>query len=202
MTWGQASSGCAWAAPARRVRRRAGCRCAGPGPDAGSDRRSPTPATVRNGPPVRRSNRRCHGRSGCASPRRSRAARRCRHRRRRHRPAPRAGAAAFPQVAADAVVEGPAIGEHAIDPALEQGRHRPPVDRVDQHQGIGAIDARLLGEDVGGRRRLAAMHGVVGQAEARLEAFRRQVGGFRGMTGADHAFGDARGEGMCERRGW
>lgn len=107
----------------------------------------------------------------------------------------------FPQVAADAVVEGPAIGEHAIDPALEQGRHRPPVDRVDQHQGIGAIDARLLGEDVGGRRRLAAMHGVVGQAEARLEAFRRQVGGFRGMTGADHAFGDARGEGVGERAG-
>lgn len=43
------------------------------------------------------------------------------------------------------------------------------------------------------------MHGVVGQAEARLEAFRRQVGGFRGMAGTDHAFGDARGEGVGER---
>lgn len=47
-------------------------------------------------------------------------------------------------------IERPAIGEHAIDPSLEKRWHRPPVDGIDQHKGVGPIDPRLLSGNISG----------------------------------------------------
>ena len=93
---------------------------------------------------------------------------------------------------------GPAIGEDAVDPALHQRRHRPPVDRIDQHQCIGPVDPRLFEGDVGGLGNLAAMDGKIVQREARVEAFPGEIGDLDAMAGAGDAVGQRLRDGMAE----
>ena len=80
-------------------------------------------------------------------------------------------------------VKRPAIGEHSIDPSLEKRRHRPPVDGIDQHKGIGAIDPRLLGDYIGGGRRLLVMDSQISRSEPRIERLRREIRNSKGVAG-------------------
>lgn len=101
------------------------------------------------------------------------------------------------------VIKRPAIGEHAIDPPLEKRRHRPPVDGIDQHKGIGAIDPRLLGGNISGRRFLPVMDSEISRSEPWIERLRREVRDFEGVAGIcqGYAFGDLRSEAMGEGLG-
>jgi hypothetical protein len=72
--------------------------------------------------------------------------------------------------------EGPAVDEHAIDPALQQRRHRPPVDGEHQDEVVGGIEPDLLTDDVGGDSPVAAVAGTIGEAEAWVEALSGEVG--------------------------
>jgi hypothetical protein len=91
----------------------------------------------------------------------------------------------------------PPADENAVNPAFQHGRHRPPVDRIDQHQRIGAIDARLLGERIGWRYCTIRQHCHIGRAEAGIEAFGGQVGDFDGMPKGVYLLCDA----SCDRMG-
>ncbi|MCY1310079.1 hypothetical protein D9M70_602370 [compost metagenome] len=93
------------------------------------------------------------------------------------------------------------MGEDPFDPALQQPRQRPPVDRKHQHQAVGAVDARLLGQHIGRRRRLLAMDVEVGHAVALIEAFGTEVGQLEAVAGCFQAFGDPGCQAVGERVG-
>ncbi|KAG0759085.1 hypothetical protein G6F22_019468 [Rhizopus arrhizus] len=135
---------------------------------------------------------------------------------RAHRTAPldhlRAGAAHPDQVhaqplqlllhlAVGALLVGPALGEHTVDPTLQQRGERPPVQRVDQYQRVGRIQPRLLGGDIGRRSAGAAEQRLVLQAEARIEALGHQIGVGHAVAGIGCADGlaDAPGDGVGQR---
>src|SRR3989344_6354245 len=77
-----------------------------------------------------------------------------------------------------AVVDRPAVDEHAVDPPLEQAWQRPPVNGEHQYQGVGAVDAGLLGDAVSRRFGAGAMYALVGSVVARVEAFGGKGGDF------------------------
>ncbi len=82
---------------------------------------------------------------------------------------------------------GPTGREHAVDPTLEQGGERPPVDRKDEHERVRGVDARRFPSGLGGPRSAPEVRVVLG-GEARVEAFGVQVGDLRRVTGLDDAF--------------
>ncbi|CAN1601003.1 protein of unknown function [Pseudomonas mediterranea] len=101
----------------------------------------------------------------------------------------------------EAEIECPAVGKDSVDPALEQRWHRPPINGIDQYQRIGTLDSSLLGQYVWRWRSFAAMDCVVGDTEARVEAFGGQIGYLEGMAGIGmgqalaYFFGKAMGQG-------
>lgn len=100
-------------------------------------------------------------------------------------------------------IERPAIGEHPIDPAFEQRWHRPPINRINQHQRIGAINPGLLGDHIGRGWGFPVMDGEIGRAEPRIEPLRPEVCDFERVVGISRAytFGNMPGEAMGERLG-
>ena len=78
---------------------------------------------------------------------------------------------------------GPAVVPHPVDPALEQRRHRPPVDRKDHHGGVVALDPlhlapHILGIDLVGIFPIR----LIRLAQHRIEPFLRQIGQLERMA--------------------
>ena len=98
-------------------------------------------------------------------------------------------------------IKCPAIGEHPIDPALEQRWHRPPIDRINQHQGIGAVDSRLFGQYIGRGLCFAVVNRQISGAEPWLEAFGPEIGHLHRALGIGlrQAFGNLCSQAMGER---
>ncbi|MNG10897.1 hypothetical protein D3C84_943950 [compost metagenome] len=94
------------------------------------------------------------------------------------------------QAAFQAVLKRPAVGEHAVDPALEQPWHRPPIHREDQHQGVGPVDAGLFGGYIGRRCYLVAVDGMVREVEPRVETFLGEIADLGAVAGQAQACGD------------
>ena len=81
----------------------------------------------------------------------------------------------------------PAVGKDAIDPAFQHAGKRPPVNGINQHQRIGAVNAFLLGQHIGGRRGLTAKQREIGSSVTRIEALCYQVGDFKRVRRANLA---------------
>lgn len=109
----------------------------------------------------------------------------------------------FHQLEIRTFIVSPTIGEYAVDPSLKKPRHRPPVNGINQHKRVGAIDPRLLGGNIGGGRCLPAMDGDIVRGEPGIKSFRRKVRDFKGIAGIGqgYALSDMRSDAMAEGLG-
>lgn len=77
--------------------------------------------------------------------------------------------------------------EDAVEPSLDEGGHRPPVDRKENDGHLGGFEQSLLPSDVGGQLRTTSVVRQIRLSVDRVEAGSRQImdGGGRAGVGPD-----------------